>query len=140
MISADKSSKTILIVEGNHEGLVAKASDGTLIGAAERYGAVLQGLERNIQIAITRQHFTADPAMPVHWPDIDGVVFRGASVYWSADADEAAPACKIMEAAFASSLPVFVSCYGMQLGVAVLGGVCRPIHQAQKLRLPVLFR
>ena len=122
MISADKSSKTILIVEGNHEGLVAKASDGTLIGAAERYGAVLQGLERNIQIAITRPHFTADPALPVHWPDIDGVVFTGAGVYWSADADEAAPARKIMEAAFACSLPVFGSCYGMQLGVAVLGG------------------
>ena len=122
MISADKSSKTILIVEGNHEGLVVKASDGTLIGAAERYGAVLQGLERNIQIAITRPHFTVDPALPVHWPDIDGVVFTGAGVYWSADADEAAPAQKIMEAAFACSLPVFGSCYGMQLGVAVLGG------------------
>ena len=122
MISADKSNKTILIVEGNHEGLVKKASDGTLIGAAERYGAVLQGLDRKLQISITRPHFTADPALPVHWPDIDGVVFTGAGVYWSADADAAAPARKIMEAAFSRSLPVFGSCYGMQLGVAVLGG------------------
>ncbi len=122
MISADKASKTILVVEGNHEGLVTKASDGSLIGAAERYGAVLQGLDKNAQITITRPHFAADPAPPVHWPDIKGVVFTGAGVYWQADADEAAPARKIMEAAFARSLPVFGSCYGMQLGVAVLGG------------------
>ena len=122
MISPDKSNKTILIFEGNHEGLVTKASDGTLIWAAERYGAVLQGLDRKLQISITRPHFTADPALPVHWPDIDGVVFTGAGVYWSADAEEAAPARKIMEAALARSLPVFGSCYGMQLGVAVLGG------------------
>ena len=103
MISADKSNKTILIVEGNHEGLVTKARDGTLIGAAERYGAVLQGLDSKLQISITRPHFTADPALPVHWPDIDGVVFTGAGVYWSADADAAAPARQIMEAALSET-------------------------------------
>ena len=83
---------------------------------------MLQGLDSKLQISITRPHFTADPALPVHWPDIDGVVFTGAGVYWSADADAAAPARQIMEAAFSHSLPVFGSCYGMQLGVAVLGG------------------
>ena len=121
----DESGKNILVVEGNHEGLVTKCDDGELVGAAERYAAVLQGLEKNMQITITRPHFSNDPAPPVHWQDIDGVVFTGSGVYWSADEDEAAPARKIMEAAFKSSLPVFGSCYGMQLGVAVLGGRIR---------------
>ena len=78
-----------------------------------------------MQITITRPHFSNDPAPPVDWHDIDGVVFTGSGVYWSADEDEAASARKIMEAAFKSSLPVFGSCYGMQLGVAVLGGRIR---------------
>ena len=50
MKSVDASSKNILVVEGNHEGLVTKCNDGKLVGAAERYAAVLQGLEKNMQI------------------------------------------------------------------------------------------
>ena len=119
---ADKTHKTILIVEGNHEGLVSKTPQGNPHGAAERYGAVLQQLDSQLRLVVTRPHFTSDPAGPVNWPDIDGVVFTGAGVYWSADASEAAPARKVMETAFSHQLPVFGSCYGMQLGVAVLGG------------------
>lgn len=119
---ADKSSRTILIVEGNHEGLVSKTAQGSPYGAAERYGAVLQQLDSALRLAVTRPHFTSDPAGPINWPEIDGVVFTGAGVYWSADVSEAAPARKVMETAFSRHLPVFGSCYGMQLGVAVLGG------------------
>lgn len=119
---ADKSSRTILIVEGNHEGLVSQTAQGSPFGAAERYGAVLQQLDSALRLVVTRPHFASDPAGPVNWPDIDGVVFTGAGVYWSADASEAAPARQVMEAAFSHHLPVFGSCYGMQLGVAVLGG------------------
>ena len=119
---ADKSSRTILIVEGNHEGLVSQTAQGSPYGAAERYGAVLQQLDSALRLVVTRPHFASDPDGPVNWPDIDGVVFTGAGVYWSADASEAAPARQVMEAAFSHHLPVFGSCYGMQLGVAVLGG------------------
>ena len=42
----ESSGKNILVVEGNHEGLVTKCDDGELVGAAERYAAVLQGLEK----------------------------------------------------------------------------------------------
>lgn len=118
----DKSSRTILIVEGNHEGLVSQTAQGSPYGAAERYGAVLQQLDSALRLVVTRPHFASDPAGPVNWPDIDGVAFTGAGVYWSADASEAAPARQVMEAAFSHHLPVFGSCYGMQLGVAVLGG------------------
>ena len=122
---ADKSSRTILIVEGNHEGLVSQTAQGSLYGAAESYGAILQQLDSALHLVVTRPHFASDPAAPVNWPDIDGVVFTGAGVYWSADDSEAAPARQVMEAAFSHHLPVFGSCYGMQLGVAVLGGRMR---------------
>lgn len=122
MKSVGNTPKTILIVEGNHEGLVSKTAEGAPHGAAEGYGAVLQKLDSDIHIVVTRPHFTSDPALPVNWSDIDGVVFTGAGVYWSADASEAAPARKVMETALSHNLPVFGSCYGMQLGVAVLGG------------------
>ena len=118
----DKAHKTILVVEGNHEGLVKKTASGKPDGAAEQYGAVLKKLDRGVKIAITRPHFAIDPAAPVVWQEIDGVAFTGAGVYWAADTAEAAPARQIMETAFKRGLPVFGSCYGMQLGVAVLGG------------------
>lgn len=117
-----KPFKQLLIVEGNHEGLVQISDNGQIIGAAERYGAVLQNLEETVKFQVTRPHFQTDPAPPVDWQKIDGVVFTGAGVYWSADAPEAKPARAIMEATFKQGLPVFGSCYGMQLGVVVLGG------------------
>ncbi|MGB1474086.1 MAG: glutamine amidotransferase-related protein, partial [Candidatus Puniceispirillaceae bacterium] len=118
----DKARKTILVVEGNHEWLVKKTASGKPDGAAEQYGAVLKKLDRGVKITITRPHFAIDPAAPVVWQEIDGVAFTGAGVYWAADTAEAAPARQIMETAFKRGLPVFGSCYGMQLGVAVLGG------------------
>ena len=118
----DKAHKTILVVEGNHEALVKKTASGKPDGAAEQYGAVLKKLDRGVKITITRPHFAIDPAAPVVWQEIDGVAFTGAGVYWAADTAEAAPARQIMETAFKHGLPVFGSCYGMQLGAAVLGG------------------
>ena len=50
MKSVDESGKNILVVEGNHEGLVIKCDDRELVGAAERYAAVLQDLEKNMRI------------------------------------------------------------------------------------------
>ena len=95
-----KDAKTILVVEGNHEGLVKKTSSGKPNGAAEQYGAVLKKLDRGVKIIITRPHFAIDPAAPVDWAEIDGVAFTGAGVNWAADASEAAPARRIMETAF----------------------------------------
>ena len=113
---------SLLIVEGNHEGLVSRTPDGRPYGAAERYGETLSALAAGLQLAITRPHFASDPAPAPDWEGLDGVVFTGAGVAWAADDKAARPAQAVMEAAFAKDLPVFGSCYGMQLGVAVLGG------------------
>ena len=77
----DKARKTILVVEGNHEGLVRKTPSVTPDGAAEQYGSVLRKLDRGVKIIITRPHFVIDPAAPANWQEIDGVVFTGTGVY-----------------------------------------------------------
>lgn len=112
----------LLIVEGNNEDLVFKLTDGRPRGAAERYAETLRALVPELTVQITRPHFIADPAPAPDWEPLDGVVFTGSGVSWSADMAAARPAQKLMEKAFSYGLPVFGSCYGMQLGVAVLGG------------------
>ena len=112
----------LLIVEGNHEGLVRRSAEGGPYGAAERYAETLTALAPKLKVQITRPHFAADPAPAPDWAVLDGVVFTGAGVSWAADMAAARPAQKLMEQAFSCGLPVFGSCYGMQVGVAVLGG------------------
>lgn len=113
----------ILIVEGNSESLVSVTSTGQIRGAAERYADALTPLAEGLTFSVTRPHFEHDPAPRPDWNQIDGVVFTGSGVYWSADDDEAASARDVMATAFQKGKPVFGSCYGMQIGAAVLG--CR---------------
>lgn len=113
---------SLLIVEGNHEALVGRTPEGQPYGAAERYKETLSALSPGLDVQITRPHFLSDPAPAPDWDTVDGVVFTGAGVAWAADDDAARPARAVMEKAFSRRIPVFGSCYGMQLGVAVLGG------------------
>ncbi len=115
----------ILIVEGNNEALVAITSTGQIRGAAERYADALAPLAEGLTFSITRPHFDRDPAPAPDWDVIDGVVFTGSGVYWSADDDDAGPVRTVMSAAFTHGKPVFGSCYGMQIGAVVLGGRVR---------------
>ena len=70
----------LLIVEGNHEGLVSRSADGGPYGAAERYAETLSALAPELKVQISRPHFTADPAPAPDWAVLDGVVFTGAGV------------------------------------------------------------
>ena len=115
-------SHHILVVEGNHEQLVSVSPAGEITGAAEDYAACLQAIDPELSFSVTRPHFEHDPADAPDWERISAVVFTGAGVAWAGDAAEARPARDVMETAFSRQLPVFGSCYGLHLGVAVLGG------------------
>ena len=111
----------ILVVEGNSEALV-KIENGVINGAAEHYAACLDSLAEDLEFSFTRPHFTHDPAPAPDWEKVDGVIFTGAGVNWSASDDEARPVRDVMTKALATGKPVFGSCYGLQVGVAVIGG------------------
>lgn len=116
----------IAVIEGNHEALVDRAPDGTITGsitgAAEGFAKVLGELQEGLSFSIYRPHFEGFDLGHVDFSDCDGVVFTGSANHWSADDPLAAPARATMEKAFHSGTPVFGSCYGLQLAVAVLGG------------------
>lgn len=119
--------KYIAIIEGNHEGLVG-SRDGTLYGAAEGFADTLRACasqsatEIALDFTIIRPHFADHHLSSDMFDHCDGVVFTGSANRWSADEVEAAPARKVMARALDTALPVFGSCYGLQLAVAVLGG------------------
>ena len=102
----------------------ALSADQLMAGHMVQQNVMLkpQRVGPELKVQISRPHFTADPAPAPDWAVLDGVVFTGAGVSWAADMAAARPAQKLMEQAFSFGLPVFGSCYGMQLGVAVLGG------------------
>ena len=113
--------KVIAIIEGNHEGLVP-LKGGRHYGAAEGFAACLQALDASVLCRIIRPHFSDHIYHDGLFDGCDGAVFTGSGNAWSADDDDAAPARKVMGCALDSQLPVFGSCYGLQLAVAVLGG------------------
>ena len=114
-------AKQIAIIEGNHQGLVAR-KNGAIYGAAESFADYLLGLDPSLAFRIIRPHFEDHVYHDDMLAGCDGVVFTGSANAWSADDEPAAPARQMMALALKSGTPVFGSCYGMQLAVSVLGG------------------
>ena len=115
-------AKHLALIEGNHEQLVQFHDDGSITGAAEGFAAALSKLDDTLSFTIYRPHFADFHFSDAVFEHVDGVVFTGSAVNWSADDREAKPARDVMEHALAQKKPIFGSCYGMQLAVAVLGG------------------
>ena len=112
----------ILVVEGNSPDLVRQDESGKWHGAAEQYAAKLQPFAPEAHFEICRPHFPDFDISQIVFSEFDGFVFTGSGVRWSASDSEAAPARAVMRGALATGRPVLGSCYGMQLGIDVLGG------------------
>lgn len=120
------SDVTILVVEGNSPDLLSRDAEGRWQGAAEQYQDRLKVYAPAARFEIIRPHFPDFSLADVDFDRFDGFAFTGSGVAWSASDKAATPACQVMEKALATGRPVIGSCYGMQLGVAVLGGVVGP--------------
>lgn len=114
-------TKNITIIEGNHEGLVERKGDA-LKGAAEGFATCLAAFDPDLTFHFVRPHFRDHIFHDALLANSDAIVFTGSANAWSADEPEAEPARQMMQLALSSGKPVFGSCYGMQLAVAVLGG------------------
>ena len=105
----------LLIIEANTPDMIA------LGGAAARgFQKCLAVIDPDLDIRIAAP-YVAD-IEPDSLDDIDGVIFTGSGVAWSADAAEAAPQRKAMETIFAKGIASWGSCNGLQLAAVVLGG------------------
>ena len=106
---------TILIIEGNTPDLVASGR-----GAADGFVRTFTTLSPETRIRIVNPY--VQPIRDADLHGADGVVFTGAGVGWSVDADEGTPQRAAMEVALASGRPIWGSCNGLQLAMWVLGG------------------
>lgn len=109
----------ILIVESETPAVIEHNGKSLAVG----YAKTLRQIDRKIAIDIAAPYvrpLTADDLAAV-----DGVVFPGSGVSWSADAAEAEALRAAMELVFAQGLPCFGSCNGLQLAAVVLGGRVR---------------
>lgn len=109
---------TILIIESNSPELLAEG-----FACAASFVRSLTEVAPSTQLRIAAPY--SAPLAKDAFDDVDGVIFTGSAVDWSADAPEAAPLRNTMETAFGTGLPSWGSCNGLQLAGVVLGGsVC----------------
>lgn len=105
----------ILIVESNSTDLLAQSRS-----AAAYFLKAFQALIPQAELRVVAPY--AAPLRDEVFEDVTGIVFTGSGVAWTTCDDRAAPLRKAMEQAFATGLPVWGSCNGMQLAASVLGG------------------
>ncbi len=106
---------TILIVEANSLDRVANGHSG-----ASGFIRTFASLAPAARIRILNPY--GAPLQPDDLDGVDGVVFTGSGVSWSADAPEGAPQRAAMETVLGAGLPIWGSCNGLNVAAVVLGG------------------
>jgi len=110
----------ILIVESDTPTLIQHAKNNGLPTSARIYTLALRYFIPDMEIRVIAPY--QSPLKEQDYAGVNGVVFTGSAVNWSASAPEAAPLRQAMNAVFEKGCPVLGSCNGMQLAAAVLGG------------------
>ncbi len=112
----------VLIVEGDTPELQKANNALGRPGNAENYADVLNACTSDLEIRIERPYLSDFRATDLVLDEIDGVVFTGSSVDWSADSSKAKIQRDVMESVLMAGKPVLGSCNGLQLAAVVLGG------------------
>ncbi|MBO9476526.1 type 1 glutamine amidotransferase [Shimia sp. R11_0] len=105
----------LLIVESNSTDLLAQSRS-----ASAYFLKAFQALIPHAELRVVAPY--AAPLTAAVFDGVDGIVFTGSGVDWTTCDARAAPLRAAMELAFATGLPVWGSCNGMQLAASVLGG------------------
>ncbi len=111
---------SILIVESDTPALIQHAKDNGLATSAQIYTLALRHFVPDMDLRVAAPY--KSPLKEQDYAGVNGVVFTGSAVNWSASAPEAAPLRRAMNTVFEMGFPVLGSCNGMQLAAAVLGG------------------
>lgn len=111
-----------LIVDGNSEELRAASISAGFDDAPTVFARALSRWRPASQWRCITPSATAfDPAAVV-LDGVDAIVLTGSGVAWSADDRRAAPHQRFLERGFAAGVPVWGSCWGLQIAMVVLGG------------------
>ena len=117
----------ILVVEGNAKAYNVEKIKWGGASTAEHYVAVLEGLGEGAVCTIVRPADADDPGLPagVALADFHGVAWTGSGLNIYNAEPEAMHQVDLARRAMASRVPVFGSCWGLQVGTVAAGGSVR---------------
>lgn len=116
----------LLVVEGNtRESRESLAAAGVRV-SGEGYAATLKSLDKAAQIFILRP--TDGETLPAGIPlgSFDGICWTGSALNAWRDEPAVRVQVDLMRAAYASGVPIFGSCWGLQVGAVAAGGTVAP--------------
>jgi GMP synthase (glutamine-hydrolysing) len=111
----------LLIADGNDRAARDRHVAATGRTSAESYAAVVQALAPDS----TCRHISpadADAALPTGLSDFDGLIFTGSTLKVSDGTPAVTRQLDLMRSALEAGLPVFGSCWGVQVAATVTGG------------------
>lgn len=117
----------ILIADGNERAARARHVAATGRTSAQSYAAVVRALAPAASCSLFAPA-DADGGLPngADLSDFDGLIFTGSTLKVAAGTPEVTRQLDLMRAAFAAGVPVFGSCWGVQVAAVVAGGEAGP--------------
>ena len=119
--------KQLLVVEGN-----AKATSQIMIDLGARpyavsYAALLQNLSPDVECTILHPAEDGPDCLPhgKAFTDYDGIVWTGSALNCYDTIPEVIHQIEMAKVAYGSGVPIFGSCWGLQILVLALGGTAR---------------
>jgi GMP synthase (glutamine-hydrolysing) len=111
----------LLIADGNDRTSRDRHTAATGKTSAQSYAAVVTDLMPGARCRLVNPA-DADASPAEGLADVDGVIFTGSTLKVSEGTPEVTRQLALMRAAFAAGLPVFGSCWGVQVAATVAGG------------------
>lgn len=111
----------LLIADGNDRAARDRHVSATGRTSAESYAAVVRDLAPGTTCRLISPA-DADAALPAGLGDFDGLIFTGSTLKVSEGTPEVTRQLDLMRATLEAGLPVFGSCWGVQVAATVAGG------------------
>jgi GMP synthase (glutamine-hydrolysing) len=111
----------LLIADGNDRAARDRHVSATGRTSAESYAAVVRDLAPGTTCRLISPA-DADADLPAGLGDFDGLIFTGSTLKVSEGLPEVTRQLDLMRAALEAGLPVFGSCWGVQVAATVAGG------------------
>jgi|SRR5579871_388005 len=115
--------KRILVIDGNTAAIRAKLVEQLGYATGEGYAGVLRSIDSHLSIDVVRPA-DCNPVLPTGMTlgDYQGVAVTGSALNVYAGGAAVERQLALVRAVFAAGIPLFGSCWGLQVAVTVLDG------------------